>query len=87
MRLPPAEIGRRIVEAITRHASRSPMDHPVGSVKASHFGLAVPPPVYTNATRPAASSVDEGGMIYNSDDNAPNFSDGTNWRDAAGNIT
>jgi hypothetical protein len=42
---------------------------------------------YTDGTRPSASSVGAGTMIYNSGDNAPNFSDGTNWRDAIGNIT
>ena len=40
---------------------------------------------YTDATRPAAGVV--GRMIYNTDDSAPNFDDGTNWRDAAGAIT
>lgn len=40
---------------------------------------------YTDATRPAAGTV--GRMIYNTDDNAPNFDDGVNWRDAAGVIT
>lgn len=43
--------------------------------------------VYTDGTRPSASSVGAGTMIYNSSDNAPNFSDGTNWRDAMGSIT
>ena len=42
---------------------------------------------YTNANRPSASSLAAGTMIYNTNDNAPNFSDGTNWRDAVGNIT
>lgn len=43
--------------------------------------------VYSNATRPAANTFTAGMMIWNTDDNAPNFSDGTDWRDAAGNIT
>lgn len=43
--------------------------------------------IYANATRPAASSLKLGTQIWNSDDNAPNFSDGTNWRDATGVIT
>jgi pentose-5-phosphate-3-epimerase len=42
---------------------------------------------YTNSNRPSASSLAAGTMIYNTDDHAPNFSDGTNWRDAVGNIT
>jgi hypothetical protein len=43
--------------------------------------------VYTNATRPSAASVRRGFQIWNSDDNAPNYSDGSSWRDAAGNVT
>ncbi|WP_211062127.1 glycosyl hydrolase family 28-related protein [Heyndrickxia faecalis] len=43
--------------------------------------------VFNNSTRPSPSYVGVGGVIYNTDDNAPNFSDGTNWRDAMGNLT
>lgn len=46
-----------------------------------------PTVTYSNTTRPAATSVAAGTMIFNTDDNAPNFSDGTNWRDADGVIT
>lgn len=42
---------------------------------------------YANATRPAASSVLAGTLIFNTDDNFPNVSDGTNWRDMSGAIT
>lgn len=42
-------------------------------------------PTYTNATRPAATTA--GMLIFNSDDNAPNVADGTNWRDMAGDVT
>jgi hypothetical protein len=42
---------------------------------------------YSNATRPAASSVPAGTLIDNTDDNAPNKSDGTNWRDMMGAVT
>ncbi len=42
---------------------------------------------YTDATRPSASTVGAGAMIFNSDDNFPNVSDGTNWRDMNGNVT
>lgn len=44
-------------------------------------------PSYSNATRPAASSVAAFSWIWNTSDNAPNWSDGTNWRDASGVIT
>jgi len=50
--------------------------------------------MYTNITRPAANDPIIGaipgvkaGVIWNSSDNQPNFSDGVNWYDAAGNLT
>lgn len=47
-----------------------------------------PDPVsYDNTTRPLPSNVPAGTWIWNTEDNAPNWSDGTNWRDADGNIT
>ncbi len=42
--------------------------------------------VFSNATRPA-QPVSVGTAIFNTDDNAPNYSDGTNWRDASGALT
>lgn len=42
---------------------------------------------YSNVLRPAASAFSIGAAVWNTDDNAYNYSDGTNWRDAAGNIT
>lgn len=51
------------------------------------------PAVYCNAAggpypvRPAANTVPVGRMIFNFDDQAPNFSDGTYWRDANGQLT
>jgi hypothetical protein len=47
----------------------------------------VPIPVHTNANRPAATAVSVGTLIHNTNDNAPNVSDGTNWRDMAGVVT
>lgn len=44
-------------------------------------------PAFSDGSRPAADTVPVGGMIWNSGDNAPNFSDGANWRDASGAIT
>ncbi len=44
-------------------------------------------PVFSNATRPLANTVPVGTEIYNTSDNAPNYSDGTDWRTAAGVIT
>jgi hypothetical protein len=48
--------------------------------------------VYTSVTRPDANAV--GAVpgvtvvaIWNSDDHQPNYSDGVNWYDAAGNLT
>jgi hypothetical protein len=45
------------------------------------------PSEFSNVTRPSPSTYPVGGMIWNTDDEAPNFSDGTNWRDAMGTIT
>ena len=42
---------------------------------------------FTDANRGNASDFGAGTEIWNTDDNAPNFSDGANWRDAAGGIT
>lgn len=39
---------------------------------------------YTTAGRPAATAVPIGTMIYNTTTSIPNWSDGTNWKDAAG---
>ena len=46
-----------------------------------------PWPAYTNATRPAATAWPIYSAIWNTDDNALNWTDGTNWRDASGVIT
>jgi hypothetical protein len=43
--------------------------------------------VYSNATRPAATTFAAGVMIFNTDDCAPNWSDGSVWRDAYGILT
>jgi hypothetical protein len=40
---------------------------------------------YTTGARPAANSVPAGTGIYNTDDNAPQYSNGTKWYDAVGN--
>ncbi len=45
------------------------------------------PDVFTNVTRPVATAFPVGASIWNSDDNARNYSDGTNWRDSVGNLT
>ena len=44
-------------------------------------------PVYTDSTRPSAALFLAGTRIWNTDDNAYNYSDGTNWRDAQGGLT
>jgi hypothetical protein len=43
-------------------------------------------PTYSDSTRPSASSVPPGSIIRNSTTNKLNVSDGSNWRDAIGNI-
>jgi hypothetical protein len=42
---------------------------------------------YSNITRPTAASVPNFTSIWNTDDNAENWSDGSNWRDTSGVIT
>jgi hypothetical protein len=44
-------------------------------------------PVFTNASRPAATAVPAGYLIFNSDDNFPNVSNGAVWKDMAGTTT
>lgn len=46
------------------------------------------PESFSNATRPVAATYPRGVSVWNTDDNALNYSDGSgNWRDGAGNIT
>lgn len=45
------------------------------------------PRQFSNATRPAPTTVPTFTFIWNTNDNALNWSDGVNWRDAAGVIT
>ena len=44
-------------------------------------------PSFTNLTRPAAADWPLFGAIWNTDDNALNWTDGSNWRMADGTIT
>ena len=44
-------------------------------------------PSYDNIDRPAANLVPVFMSIWNTDERAPEWSDGTNWRDVQGNIT
>lgn len=58
----------------------------IGAGGESYFDGTVRASQYTTATRPAANTVGAGAMIWNTTTNKPNYSDGTNWRDAAGAI-
>ncbi len=49
--------------------------------------LFVQPPSFDNAHRPSATNYPIGTAIWNTDDNALNWSDGTDWRNAAGSVT
>lgn len=44
-------------------------------------------PVYAQLDLPDPSTLPIGSLVWNSDDNAPNYADGGVWRDAAGQIT
>lgn len=89
MRLPITEIRRLIDAALRRHASQNPIDHAAGSVHASHLALldSIKLRIYTDATRPSASTLGAGAVIYNSTDNGLNVSDGTNWRSPTWSVT
>jgi hypothetical protein len=52
-----------------------------GILRASLF---TQPEIYTNITRPNANLYPVGCSIWNTDDNALNWSDGALWRDASG---
>lgn len=41
---------------------------------------------YATVDRPNPANIPVGSMIFNTTTNLPNFSDGTNWRNAAGTI-
>lgn len=43
--------------------------------------------MFSNTDRPSAATYYAGMKVWNTDDAAFNYSDGTNWRDAMGNIT
>lgn len=43
--------------------------------------------IFSNSNRPNASKFPPGTRIWNSDANASEYSDGTNWRDGSGNLT
>jgi hypothetical protein len=45
------------------------------------------PEAYTNITRPSATLYPVGAGIWNTDDSAYNYSDGTAWRDSVGVLT
>ena len=49
--------------------------------------LFVQPAAFSNITRPAASRYPVGSPIWNTSDNALNYSDGAAWRDAMGVLT
>jgi hypothetical protein len=52
------------------------------------FGIMASPSLsFTNLTRPLPTALPPLTSIWNSDDNAMNWTDGANWRDAMGNIT
>jgi hypothetical protein len=57
------------------------------SVPVSSGGGAPVGTTYSNTTRPTASTLPAGTMIFNTDDGAPNWSNGTNWVDASGDLT
>ena len=53
----------------------------------SYFEGAVRPGNYTDSSRPTASGLPVGSMIFNTDDGAPNFATAGGWVDAMGTAT
>ncbi len=60
-----------------------------GEFRTESFNAPVPEVirVYSDSTRPAASTYPVGRGFWNTSDNAMNWSDGTNWRNNAGSTT
>jgi hypothetical protein len=56
-----------------------------GDLAALGFGSV--PISYSDITRPAANTIPTFTPIWNTDDDALNWSDGANWRDSNGAIT
>lgn len=76
-------IGQRFGEGMQAHLRQC---HGSKSVKPWMIS-SIQPDVYDDDTRPTPGSVDAGTVIFNVSDNTLNVSDGTNWRDMAGNVT
>ncbi len=57
------------------------------SFDSSPAGFEPAPAEFSNATRPDAADVPTNTPIWNTDDNALNWSDGVGWRDASGTAT
>lgn len=51
------------------------------------FTGGITPPSYTDGTRPTASTLPAGTMIWNTSDGAPNFATAGGWVDATGAAT
>ncbi len=75
-------------------SSRSLLSFDMGSIRkfttagVITSALYLQPEVWTNMTRPAATDYPAGTSVWNTDDNALNWSDGAgNWRDSTGIIT
>jgi len=53
----------------------------------NYFEGSIAPGNFSDSTRPSAASLPVGSMIFNTDDNAPNFATAGGWRDATGTLT
>lgn len=79
-----------LIQGSDRYPLQDPAKFRVGGVVNITGGTPAPSTpsyIFTDATRPAASTFPVGQHIYNSDDKADNVSDGTNWRDTLGDLT
>jgi len=58
----------------------------VGSGETLHWEYRATARPYTTANRPVPASLAPGTCIFNTSTNKPNWTDGTNWRDATGTV-
>jgi hypothetical protein len=83
--------GPHALVGVLHTASGLTTGHVVRATGPTTFGWGlVPTPVYNDSTRPAANTVPAGTQIFNTDEGAngaPNWSNGTSWVDAVGNLT
>lgn len=65
----------------------TPEDGDTVHVQNLDIDATIPLRTFNDGTRPLATAVPVGTIFFNTGDNFPNVSDGTNWRNPAGAVT